>query len=356
MTRPDQSFVARPSRRRFLASSALFGAAATLPGLVRAQDAPLVVWNWTDYITDTTLDDFTAATGIDVEYHTFETNTELMEALLERNEPIDVAFPSSEYVERLIRQQALVPLDYDLLDNAFNVDPFFMDAGFDRGRAFSMPYMWGTVGLGFRKSVATPQTWAEVFDPAVDVGRVSLIGAIDTIQAALKALGHSANSADPAQIRAAADLIIGARGKIVGFPADEGYLGLLDGTVDVAMDWNGAVLEAMDEDEDIGFIVPTEGSMLWEDTMVIPRNGANPEAAHAFINFMLEAEVHAANAEESGYACPNAAARAFLSDEHLGNPVIYPPSEVLARCEPTFWPGEAVDELLRQELARAMAA
>ena len=344
-------------RRTFLAGSAATLAAAG--GVARAQSGAgeVNVWNWSDYIGETTLEDFTAATGIRVNYNLFETNDEVLEAIQAGNpDGYDVIFPSSEYVESMVRANLLQVLDHGAIPNVYNIDPFFMEPGFDIGRAYSLPYFWGTVGLGYRSSVAAVTRWADVFRTDGAPGRVVLMATTDLIQAALKTLGHSANSTNPAEIAAAADLVIAAKSNIVGFVEDNATDLLLAGEADVAMDWNGSVLLAIDEDEDIGFAVPEEGSMLWEDTMCVPVGARNVDNAHAFINFILDAEVHASIADEVFYACPNAAAQAYIDPENLANPAIYPPGDVLARCEPSFWQGEEVEAMYRAAVERVLAA
>ena len=343
-------------RRTFLAASAASLAAA---GTARAQGGAgeVNVWNWSDYVAPTTLEDFTARTGIRVNYNVFETNDEVLAAIQAGNpDGYDVIFPSSEYVESLVRANLLQVLDHGLIPNVDNIDPFFMEPAFDIGRAYSLPYFWGTVGLGYRRSVRQVSSWADVFAPNPAPSRVVLMATIDMIQAAMKTLGHSANSVDPAQIAAATDLVIAARPNIAGFVEEGAHELLAAGEADVVMDWNGSVLTVMDQDPDLAYVVPAEGSMMWEDTMCIPVGARNVANAHAFINFILEAEVHAAIADTVLFACPNAAAQAFIAPENLSNPAIYPPGEVIARCEPSFWLGEEGEALYRAALERVLSA
>lgn len=343
-------------RRPFLVGSAAAAFLATAAGRGTAQSGTIRVWNWEDYIGSTTLPDFTAATGIAVEYHTFASNDEVLEAMQAGNpDGYDVIFPSSEYVESLVRADLLDVLDHGAIPNVGNVDPFFMNPAFDFGRAYSLPYFWGTVGLGYRRSVTQPRRWADVLSSDA-TGLIFLMEATDTVQAALKALGHSANTTSQAEIDAATDYLIAAKQHLAGFVESENAGLLLTDEADVVMDWSGSVLIAMDEDrgEDIDFVVPEEGSMLWEDTMCVPLGAQNREGAHAFINFLLDARVHAAIADEIFYACPNIAAQEFILPENLANPAIYPPSEVLARCEPSFWQGEEVEAMYRNALQRVL--
>ena len=346
-----------PSRRRFLSGS--LTVAAALPLLGRsgfAQSQQLNVYNWDTYIGETTLEDFTDATGIAVRYDLYASNDELFAKLREGNPGYDVIFPTHDYVERMVVADMLLPLDHGKIPNMANVDPAFANPRFDPGRAHSMPYFWGTVGLGYRMSVGSPRAWADVFEGDAYAGRLSLLNSLDTIQSALKYLGHSLNTEDPAQIAAAADLLIEIKPKIKAFAPDTGQDLLIAGEVDACLEYNGDILQVMEEDDDLNFVVPKEGALLWEDTMCLPRGGPNPDNAHAFINFILDAEVHAAIAEYVRYPCPNAAALELIPEADRNDPALYPTREVLERCEVSVYKGEEVESLYQEALTRVLAA
>ena len=192
----------RTSRRRFLCGTVT--AAAILPPLGRfawAQGQQVNVYNWDTYIGETTLEDFTEATGITVRYDLFASNEEVFAKLREGNPGYDVIFPSNDYVERMIEADMLVPLDHAKIPNVANVDPAFADPAFDPGLKYSMPYFWGTVGLGYRASAASPKAFADLFEGDAYAGRIALLNSIDTVRATLKYLGHSLNTKDPGRSR-----------------------------------------------------------------------------------------------------------------------------------------------------------
>jgi spermidine/putrescine transport system substrate-binding protein len=345
------------SRRRFV--SGALTVAAALPVLGRSafgQGQQVNVYNWDTYIGETTLDDFTEATGIAVRYDLYASNDELFAKLREGNPGYDVIFPSNDYVERMIAADLLLPLDQAKIPNVANVDPAFADPAFDPGLRHSMPYFWGTVGLGYRASAASPKAFADLFEGDTYAGRISLLGSVETIRSALKYLGHSLNTKDPAEIAAAADALIGIKPKIKAFAPDTGQDLLIAGEVDVCLEYNGDILQVVAEDDDLAYVVPEEGSEIWEDNMCIPRGGPNPDNAHAFIDFILDPEVHGAIATEIQYACPNAAALEFIPEADRDNRALYPPREVLERCEVAIYKGEETESLYSDALTRVLAA
>jgi spermidine/putrescine transport system substrate-binding protein len=358
MHRPDRfSHPVRSSRRGFL--SGAISVAAVLPPLGRlalAQGGQVNVYNWDTYIGETTLEDFTEATGITVRYDLFASNEEVFAKLREGNPGYDVIFPSNEYVERMIAADMLLPLDPSKIPNIGNIDPAFADPAFDRGLEHSMPYFWGTLGLGYRVSAASPKAFADLVEGDAYAGRVALLNSIDTIRATLKYLGYSLNTKDAGEITAAADTLARIKPKIRAFAPDTGQDLLVSGEVDVCLEYNGDVLQVMAEDDDLSYVVPEEGSLLWEDTMCIPRGGPNPDNAHAFINFILAPEVHGAIAEFVRYPCPNAAAMEYIPEADRNDPAIYPARDVLQRCEFAIYMGEKIEGLYQDALTRVLAA
>jgi spermidine/putrescine transport system substrate-binding protein len=219
-----------------------------------------------------------------------------------------------------------------------------------------MPYFWGTVGLGYRKSKASPTALADLFESDEYARRIALLNTTDTILSVLKYLGHSLNSKDPAALDQAAETLIRNKPKIRSFAPDTGQDLLIAGEVDVCLEYNGDILQVMEEDDDLDYVVPEEGSQVWEDNMCIPKGGPNPENAHSFINYILDAEVHGAIATYVRYPCPNAAALEFIPEEDRNNPALYPSRAVLERCEVPVYKGEEIESLYAAALTRVLAA
>ena len=356
-----KAFGALPTRRRFLAGA---GAAAAglsiLPQAALAGEAPrLNFYNWDTYIGETTLADFRARTGISVRMDLYADNDELFARLKAGNPGYDVIVPTNDFVERMVAAGMLMPLDHAAIPNMANIEPAFRDAAFDPGRRHSVPYMWGTMGIGYRKSRCdgVPDSWRWLYDSDRYSGRCALLSEAGAVLgAAFKYLGRPLNTADPGVIEAAERLIVAQKPHLKLFAPDNGQDLLLSGEVDIAMEWNGDMLQAMAEDDDLSYAVPREGSILWEDALAIPQGAPHPENAHAFIDFILEAEAGAAIAEAIRYATPNAAAKALLPADYRDNPAIFPSAETLAACEPALYRGPEAARLYEAAWARIRAA
>lgn len=323
------------------------------------EEKKLNFYNWDTYIGQTTLGDFAKASGIQVKLDLYADNDELFAKLRERNPGYDVIVPSSDFVARMIKANLLLPLDHTKLPNKVNLDPLFQNAAFDPGRTYSMPYMWGTLGIGYRKSAVqpAPDSWKWLYDSDTYGRRIALLGdAATVIGMGLKYLGHSVNTTEPRLIEQVAQLLIKQKPHIKTFAKDNGQDLLLSGEVDLVMEWNGDIRQVMAEDKDLDYTVPKEGSLLWQDCLCIPRGAPHPRNAHRFINFLLAAEVGAAIAESIQYATPNAAAKARASDAYRNNSAIFPPPNVIKKLEVSLYLGEAHQRLLDDTWTRIQAA
>ena len=349
------------SRRSFLAGTGAVAAGLSFQPKFSwgAEDKKLNFYNWDTYIGETTLDDFKGATGVEVTMDLFADNDELFSKLKEGNPGYDVIVPTNDFVERMIGAEMLLPLDHAKIPNFKNVSKAFRDAAFDPGRKHSMPYMWGTIGIGYRKSKvkSVPDSWKVLFDSDQYSGRIALLGeAAAVIGTTLKYLGYSFNSVNPDEIKKAEALLIKQKPHIKVFADDNGQDLLLSGEVDLTMEWNGDILQVMAEDDDISYVVPKEGGELWQDCMAIPNGAPHPDNAHKFINFILDAKVGADLADFIQYATPNEAAKKLMAPEYVNNPAVFPSDDVISRSEPPRYRGEEVIQLLDAAWTRIQAA
>jgi spermidine/putrescine transport system substrate-binding protein len=347
----------RPSRRSFLAG---LGAAAVGFSLSRkagaAEEKKLNFYNWDTYIGDTTLDDFKNATGIDVNMSLYATNDELYARLKSGSTSFDVVVPGSEFVEPMIADGLLAPLDHARIPNIRNVDPAFItDAPYDPGRKYSLPYTYLVIGIAYRKSrvKGVPDTWKVLFDSDQYKGRIAVVSdASELYRHVFKYLGVSANNPTPELIKRAEAILAAQKPYIKSFHEDNGQDLLLSGEVDVVMEYNGDIAQIMTEDDDIDFVVPKEGALKQSDTLAIPKSAPHPENAHAFINFLLDANVGKDIYTTIQFPSPNKAATALMPDSYRNNPVIFPPAEIMAKCEYPRYAGPEISRLLDESMTR----
>jgi spermidine/putrescine transport system substrate-binding protein len=356
------AFTARSANRRTL----LKGAGIAAIGLTfgsrlahSAEEKKLNFYNYDTYTGENTLAEFQAATGIEVKLDLFADGFEAFSKLKAGNPGYDVVVPNDVIVDRMIKANMLTPLDHSKIPNIANIDPAFMKPGFDPTRKFSLPYMWGTVGIGYRKSKvpdAAVQSWKAVFDDPAFAGRISLMGDQEhTIGLALKYLGLPYNSMDPAHLQKVKDLLISGKKNVKKYADDNGQDLLAQGEVDLAMEYNGDISQLMAEDADIGYIIPQEGGNVWEDDLCIPVGAPHPENAHAFINYILDATAGKHIAETIQYATPNLKAKELTDEKYRTNAAIFPSAEIVAKCEYTAYLGEDAAKI-RDELWTAIQA
>ena len=338
-------------RRRFLAGAAAATAAASvsIPSLAKAGNNALRLYSWRDYTGKSVLADFIASTGISVSADFYDSSDEMFRTVDSAKQQYDILIASYDYVEHMIGSRLLQPLDHSRIPNIDNLFPVFRDARFDPGHRYSLPYLWGTQGICYRKSAmkTTPESWGVLLDSDTHAGRIALPG-IDTLGLALKYLGYSYNSVDRDELNAAGELLIRQKPQVASFGATDGVELLANGEVDVAVGWNTEIIGLMDEDDDIDYRVPMEGGLLWQDCLCIPNSAANPEDAHALINYALRADVGATIAENFWYATPNRAALDFVPEAYRTDHTIFPGMKIIEHCEPALNLGEAGTRLRRE--------
>ncbi|MDE2437445.1 MAG: spermidine/putrescine ABC transporter substrate-binding protein [Sphingomonadales bacterium] len=300
------------------------------------EEPKLSFYTWDTYLADTTLNDFTGSSGIDVTLKTFASNDDLFAALRAGNPGYDVIVPSNDFVERMRRADMIQPLDHALIPNIKNIDKSFIDVPYDPGRVYSVPYTWLTLGIGYRKSKVKgrPDSWKVLFDSDQYKGRIAWMSEPgDMFRLFGKYLGKSIDGLTLADVKAIEGMMIRQKPNVRAFHNDDGQDLLLKGEVDLVLEYNGDIAQVMVEDNDLDFVLPREGSQLSSDSLCIPGGAPHPKNAHAFINYLLDAEVDRRISETILFPTPNAAARALMPDDYKNNPVIFPPAAQLAKCE-----------------------
>ncbi|MEY3233774.1 spermidine/putrescine ABC transporter substrate-binding protein [Aquidulcibacter sp.] len=364
------------SRRAFMAAFGATAAALTLSGCKPAEPEAtsagklvidgsegnkLAFYNWDTYIGENTLADFKSASGVEVNMTLFANNDELFAKFRAGNPGFDVIMPSNEYVARMIEAKMLAPLDHAKIPNKKNLLPEFQDADFDPGRKYSMPYTWLVLGIGYRKSAmkggVIPDSWKYLYDSAEYKGRMSLLSeSADVFRLGFKYLGKSVNDATPELIKQVEDMLIKQKANIKNFHDDNGQDLLMSKEIDIVLEYNGDIAQKETEDPDLAFVVPKEGSLLNSDCMCVPTGAPNPNNAHAFINFLLDGQNGANITKTILYPTPNAAAKVLMDDTYKNNPTIFPPADVMAKCEYGKYAGSEITQAFEAAMTRVRAA
>jgi len=307
----------------------------------------LHVYNWSEYIDPTIYADFEKEFGVKVIEDTFASNEDLLAKIQAGASGYDLIVPSDYMVAIMIELDLLAPLNYDNIPNFQNIGAKFRDPPYDPGNKYSVPYLWGTTGIGYDKNVIAepPDSWAYLFDPqkaAPYAGRMSMLNdSREALGAALKYLGYSLNSTDPKQLEEAKQLLIRQKQWVSTYDS-EGFEDLLAaGETVIAHGWSGDFFQAAVEAEQIGYAIPREGGTIWADNLCIPKTAPSQYTAEVFINYLLRPEVGAKVTNFTWYASPNQAAEKFINPEILGDPAIYPPPEIMDRLEFIYDVGEA---------------
>ncbi|KQU97139.1 spermidine/putrescine ABC transporter substrate-binding protein [Mesorhizobium sp. Root102] len=309
-----------------------------------AEDRVVNVFNWSDYIDSSIIDDFTKETGIKVVYDTFDSNEILETKLLAGGSGYDVVVPSGNFLARQIQAGVFQKLDKSKLPNLSNMWDVISErtSKYDPGNEYSTNYMWGTVGIGYnikkvQAALGTDKidSWDVFFNPESlaklkDCGVYVLDSPADMIPAALKYLGLDPNSTSADDIAKAEEVMLKIRPSIRKFHSSEYINALANGDICLAVGFSGDVFQARNRAQEakqgveIGYAVPKEGAQIWFDQMAIPADAQHVTEAHEFINYMMKPEVIAKSSNFVLYANGNKASQQFVDKAILDDPAIYP--------------------------------
>ncbi len=300
-------------------------------------EGSITVFNWYDYIDESVISMFEQETGITVNYANFTTNEEMYAKLSSGAGDYDVIFPSDYIIERMIKEGMLETLDMDKIPNAAGLVDWLKKPAYDPDGAYSIPYMWGTVGLLYNTTMVSGpiDSWAPIFDPANQKSVFMLDSIRDSLGLALKYLGYSMNTNDQAALDAAKALLVKqkADGIVKGYLVDEVKDKMVAGEAPMAVVWSGDAMYAISQSEDLQYVVPKEGSNVWVDGMCIPKNSKNKELAEQFINFLCRPDIARMNMEYIYYSTPIQAVIDEMSDDEKNNATLNPAQDVIDRCE-----------------------
>ena len=343
-------------------------ASALLATSALAQEKVVNVYNWSDYVDPTVLEDFTKATGIKVVYDTYDNNEIVETKLLAGKSGYDIVVPSGPFLQRLIEQKVFLPIDRAKVPEIKNAWPEIEKRlqAFDPGNKFAVNYMWGTTGLGYNVAKIkqrlgnTPiDSWDIVLKPEnlaklKDCGVMMLDAPEDIFPGVLRALGLDPDSKKAADYQKAADALMKVRSNVRKFHSSEYINALANGDICFVVGYSGDILQAKKRAEEakngieIAYAIPKEGALMWFDSMAIPADAPNKDNAFAFINFMMKPEIAARNSNFVSYASGNLAAKALIKPEIANNPGIYPTADVMGR----LFTNSSPDEKLQKQITR----
>ena len=331
------------------------------------------VYNWSDYIDEDLLTKFEEETGLELIYDVFDSNEVLETKMLAGGSGYDVVVPTGTFLQRQISAGAFQPLDFSKLSNAGNMWDVVKarTEAYDPGAQYSINYMWGTTGLGVNVGKVTELLGEDapidsldlIFDPAnmeklAGCGVHFLDAPTEMIPAALKYIGQDPDSKDPDVLAMAEPVLSAVRPYVQKYHSSEYISALANGDICVAFGWSGDILQARDRAVEadngieIAYNAPKEGALMWFDQMAIPVDAPNPDGAHAFLNFIMDAQNMAAASNYVYYANGNLASQEFLEEDVIGDPAIYPNAETLETLYTTTPYGPAEQRLITRMWTR----
>lgn len=317
------------------------------------------VYNWGEYIDESVIPQFEEETGIKVVYDTFETN-EAMYPIIEQGQAVyDVVCPSDYMIQKMIANDLLAEINFDNIPNIQYIGDAYMEAsqGFDPGNKYSVPYTWGTVGILYNPTmVDEPITsWSVLWDEKYS-GEILMQKSVrDAFAVALAYQGSSINSTDQDEILAARDLLIQQKPLVQAYVIDQVRDKMIGNEAAIGVIYSGEYLYCKEENPDLAYVVPEEGSCLWFDSWVIPKNAENKENAEKFIDFLCRPDIALKNFEYITYATANTGAMEEIDEETLNDVGVFADQETMDRCEVFTWLGEETEAFYNECWTQVLA-
>jgi spermidine/putrescine transport system substrate-binding protein len=306
------------------------------------------VYNWGEYIDESVLDDFFEATGIKVNYTNFASNETLYSVLKTTGGNYDVIIPSDYMISRLIEEDMLEKIDFSNIPNFDLIDEQYKNLEYDPAGEYSVPYMSGTVGIIYNTSMIEDEitSWSALFDEKYSGNILMFDNSRDAMGIALKYLGYDQNTTINTELEAAYNLLREQKPILQAYVMDQIFDKLESGEAAIGPYYAGDYITMSEENPDLAFVIPEEGSNWFVDAMCIPKGAANKENAELFINFMCSTDVCIANMDAIGYTSANLEAAQIYAEEldEETYKIMFPPADVLARCDIfTNLPQETLD-------------
>ncbi len=299
---------------------------ASQPGNNAEESGDVYVFNWGEYMDESLNKTFEEATGIKVHYNTYQNNEMLYSTIVGGGSSYDVIIPSDYMISRMIGEELLLPLNFDNIPNFANIDPAHKNPEYDPENLYSVPYMWGTVGIVYDQTrVSDPiDSWNALFDEQYSGQILMFDNPRDAFSIPLKLLGHSFNTTDEAKIREAYDLLVEQKPLVQAYVMDQIFDKMENGEAILAPYYAGDAITMMDANENLAFAIPKEGTNVFVDAFCIPTGAENKTAAEKYIDFMCSHDAGLANVEMIGYSTPLIDVFEGLDDEIKNDGISYP--------------------------------
>lgn len=319
----------------------------------------LYVYNVGEYIDREVLSIFEEEFNCKVVYELYDSNETMYQKIKAGGTNYDVAFPSDYMIEKMIKEGLVLPLDYSKIPNFGYIADEYKNLPYDPDNLYTVPYFWGTVGILYDKTIVKEpvHSWSILWDEDYKKEIFMYDSQRDSLMVALKLLGYSMNSQNIDELEEAKQLLINQRPLVYAYVTDQVIDNMIAGNAALAVVYSGDATYIMDENEDMEYVIPKEGSNIWVDSMVIPSTAQNIDLAHEFINFMQRPEIALMNTEYVMYSTPNTETLAMVSGEEWTQNDAYSPSQELLDTLPmeTFRdPGDFIkvyDDIWTQVLA-----
>jgi spermidine/putrescine transport system substrate-binding protein len=341
------------TRLTFALAASTLALAAAAPAL--AED--LRIFGWAGEMPDEVLQDFEAETGIAVTFDTFDSNESLIAKLDAGGSGYDLVNPSQYAVQILVNRGKLAELDHSRIETYDKIGPSFTQVSYDPGNKYSIPYVWGTTGLAYNKTcVDAPITgWKALFDEKYK-GRVYMLdNMLAAYIAGLQVNGFDANTTDPAEIEKATETLIAQKPMLAGYNSTNFADLVSSGEACIVESWSSSVLQAIQDNPDVVYVLPEEGGTMWIDGYSILTDAPNPDAAYRFLSYILRPEVAAKTTELTQTATVVTESKALLPDALAKNPAVFPDESTIANADFILDLGDAM-KLYQDGWTRVKAA
>lgn len=313
----------------------------------------VIVYNWGEYIDPEVLDIFEEETGITVVYEEFETNESMFPKVQAGAVSYDLVCPSDYMIQRMIENNLLAEINFDNIPNLKNIGQQYLkqSQGFDPENKYSVPYCWGTVGILYNKTLVDDpvDSWSILWNEKYADQILMQNSVRDALGIALKYLGYSLNSTDLDELEAAKELLMEQKPLVQAYVVDQVRDKMISNEAAIGVIYSGEAIYTQSENPNLEYVIPKEGSNVWIDSWVIPKNAQNKENAEAFINFLCRPDIAKMNFDYITYSTPNTAARELIEDDAIRNSTIaFPDASELERCETFNYLGTKFDNIYNE--------